>query len=196
MEPMENQDPDLDTAAHITDAADGADAADAVDSVAGTDRRTFLQRSGSVLLAGLGARMFGVPADAATTSPAGAGRSGLPARAAPPSPSLVVPLRGRRPALTDQMHRDTFARHVQTPFRFQTAAGPVSLVLKSVRDGASASGGECFAVVFTGPRDIPLLQATYRVEHARMGAFDLFIVPVGPDERGLLYEAVFNRVAA
>jgi hypothetical protein len=29
------------------------------------------------------------------------------------------------------------------------------------------------------------------MEHEEIGAFDIFLVPIGPDEEGLLYEAIF-----
>ena len=32
----------------------------------------------------------------------------------------------------------------------------------------------------------------YEIEHEKMGALSLFIVPIGPDGEGLRYEAVFN----
>ena len=35
-------------------------------------------------------------------------------------------------------------------------------------------------------------QQTFRVRHAELGEFDLFLVPLGPDERGMRYEAVFT----
>jgi hypothetical protein len=30
------------------------------------------------------------------------------------------------------------------------------------------------------------------MEHEEIGAFDIFLVPIGPDEEGLCYEAIFN----
>ena len=53
---------------------------------------------------------------------------------------------------------------------------------------------ECFSILFRGPRDQPLEQNTYNFSHGQTGAFPLFIVPVGIDEKGRLYEAVFNRL--
>jgi hypothetical protein len=39
----------------------------------------------------------------------------------------------------------------------------------------------------------PILeQRTYEVEHQDMGLFALFLVPIGPDDEGMRYEAVFN----
>jgi Domain of unknown function (DUF6916) len=49
-----------------------------------------------------------------------------------------------------------------------------------------------FSIVFRGPRDALLPQRIYRMEHEEIGAFDIFLVPIGPDEEGLLYEAIFN----
>ncbi len=53
---------------------------------------------------------------------------------------------------------------------------------------------ESFSAVFRGPQDRPLEQDTYAVEHATMGAFPLFIVPVYSDGEGLYYQAIFNRL--
>jgi hypothetical protein len=46
--------------------------------------------------------------------------------------------------------------------------------------------------VFRGPQDVSLPQRIYRVEHAGIGAFEIFLVPIGPDEGGHRYEAVFT----
>ena len=53
---------------------------------------------------------------------------------------------------------------------------------------------ESFAVLFRGPQQPILPQAIYRLEHPRMGSLDLFLVPIGPDDTGMRYEAVFTRV--
>jgi len=52
-----------------------------------------------------------------------------------------------------------------------------------------------FSLVFTGPLDQFLTQRTYRFEHEKLGAFDLFIVPIAKDQNSFHYEAVFNRPA-
>lgn len=49
-----------------------------------------------------------------------------------------------------------------------------------------------FALLFYGPGERLLPQRIYRLEHATLGAFDLFIVPLGPDAQGLRYEAIFT----
>jgi hypothetical protein len=49
-----------------------------------------------------------------------------------------------------------------------------------------------FSIVFRGPGDVLLPQRIYRTEHDQIGSFELFIVPIGPDEKGLRYEAIFT----
>jgi hypothetical protein len=35
-------------------------------------------------------------------------------------------------------------------------------------------------------------QGLYRVTHPSLGDLDLFVVPVGPDDKGMCYEVTFN----
>jgi hypothetical protein len=49
-----------------------------------------------------------------------------------------------------------------------------------------------FSLVFRGGPPSPLPQQILRVEHDRLGALDIFLVPLGPDEHGQRYEAVFT----
>ena len=49
-----------------------------------------------------------------------------------------------------------------------------------------------FSLVFRSTKGVILPQRLYRVEHADIGAVDLFLVPVGRDVAGVLYQAVFN----
>lgn len=50
-----------------------------------------------------------------------------------------------------------------------------------------------FSVLFHGPLTPVLPQGIYHLEHERLGAVDLFLVPVGPVEpNAMAYEAVFG----
>ncbi len=49
-----------------------------------------------------------------------------------------------------------------------------------------------FSLVFRGPKTPVLRQRIYEIEHQEMGALGLFLVPIGPDEEGMRYEAVFT----
>lgn len=76
--------------------------------------------------------------------------------------------------------------------RAEVAGTMVELTIDEVSDPVVVGGFGSFAVLLTGPPE-PIEQATYRMHHAALGDFDLFVVPVGRDERGVQYEAVFNR---
>ncbi len=50
-----------------------------------------------------------------------------------------------------------------------------------------------FSLTFLGPVSMEYLpQATYRLEHAQLGALDIFIVPLGLKEGRMQYQAIFN----
>jgi len=49
-----------------------------------------------------------------------------------------------------------------------------------------------FSLVFRGAHRFVLPQGTYRVEHEKIGPMEIFLVPIGPDQKGMRYEAVFN----
>lgn len=51
---------------------------------------------------------------------------------------------------------------------------------------------EPFALLFRGPAEPRLPQATYPFEHAALGRLEIFIVPVAGDESGTDYEAIFG----
>ena len=48
-----------------------------------------------------------------------------------------------------------------------------------------------FSLIFTSTTH-RLTQATFRLTHPGLGEIDVFMVPLQPDARGPLYEAVFN----
>jgi hypothetical protein len=96
---------------------------------------------------------------------------------------------------------EEFSQHVNTRFRLNAdTAEPVELELVEVRtymnkDKAGERGGmERFSVFFVGPLNPFLPQATYSLSHEKMGCFDIFLVPLGREEKGYSYEAVFNYV--
>ena len=50
-----------------------------------------------------------------------------------------------------------------------------------------------FSLVFhTVPQNPVFPQMIYRVENESMASMELFVAPIGPDERGMRYEAVFT----
>ena len=91
------------------------------------------------------------------------------------------------------MTRDDFARHANTTFRLRDA-GEAALILVDVSALRASPRQETFSLRFRGAGDRPLHQATWKLDHAVLGPLDIFLVPVGQDERGRYYEAVFNRL--
>lgn len=88
---------------------------------------------------------------------------------------------------------DRFRRAVGSPFQACVEDGCLlELTLVEVVDAGRRPGWESFSLLFLGRA--PLLpQATYRVQHAELGSFPLFLVPIQREGDGHCYEAVFNR---
>jgi uncharacterized protein DUF6916 len=96
-------------------------------------------------------------------------------------------------SLTEQ----EFSRHLNTKFRVQLEDGPqIDLELVEVKGyltkAGEQTGMERFSAFFKGPSEPYLAQRTYSLQHDRMGAFDVFLVPIARDEQGVRYEAVYN----
>jgi hypothetical protein len=91
----------------------------------------------------------------------------------------------------------TFSGRLGDTFQVTPGVGP-PVDLELVEVSACRAGGvrtgrsEPFSLIFRGPRVPALPQQTYPMIHEAIGAFDLFIVPLGPDQQGMLYEAVFG----
>ncbi len=91
----------------------------------------------------------------------------------------------------------TFAPRLGETFRIlapdSTWTEFVLIEASTLGEGVPADGRRApFSIVFRGPREPVLPQQTYQVEHAALGSFELFLVPIGPDQAGMRYEAVFG----
>ena len=89
---------------------------------------------------------------------------------------------------------DDFAATVETPYALDLgAAGTVDVVLRSATAATATTGAprEPFSLLFVGPADPLLPQATYLLTHPALGELPVFLVPVGQDADGVRYEAVF-----
>lgn len=49
-----------------------------------------------------------------------------------------------------------------------------------------------FSLVFSGQDTRPPQQGMFELEHEQLGHIKLFLVPVGSDEKGVNYEAIFT----
>lgn len=91
---------------------------------------------------------------------------------------------------------ETFAGRVGGTFVVSPQPGqPTAWELLSAETlGAAGTPGHRtpFSLVFRGPLSPVLPQAIYPMDHPEIGAFEIFVVPIGPDEKGMRYEAVFT----
>ena len=95
--------------------------------------------------------------------------------------------------MLDDFSVATFADRLGETFRLHRESGaPLALELIDARGVAADSDGrEPFSIVFRAPATPILDQKIRRLEHDELGAFELFLVPIGPDDTGMRYEAVF-----
>jgi hypothetical protein len=90
---------------------------------------------------------------------------------------------------------EMFTPEVDSKFLMHYGEGRTTeLQLVSATDVGSSPRQIQFSLIFQGPMDAPVFQSTFRLDHERLGALDLFLVPIGKNETGIQYEAVFNRL--
>ena len=92
---------------------------------------------------------------------------------------------------------EEFSKHVNTKFHARLdAEAELDLELTEVKGyrhkATEHEGMERFSVYFRGPEAPLLPQKTYTLQHAQMGEFEIFLVPLSPNDQGSRYEAVFN----
>jgi hypothetical protein len=94
-----------------------------------------------------------------------------------------------------------FTPHIGTEFVCRTPDGgtyPLRLneAVAAGEQGRKVPGKEelrsPFSLLFLGPESPVLPQSIYPLEHTELGTLPLFIVPVGKEGGGILYQAVFN----
>jgi hypothetical protein len=103
------------------------------------------------------------------------------------------------PLALDMLEFAQFQPHVGTRFRARLEDGTVMELelteAQALNDRARRPRGLSrapFSLVFRGPAGAPRPQRIYALEHPSLGGLSIFLVPLGPDDQGQLYEAVFN----
>lgn len=88
---------------------------------------------------------------------------------------------------------DTFAPAVGETFTVGRGGAKVELLLVEAtpKDAGPHAPRPPFSLLFQGPSEPLMPQATYRFEHGSLGVMEIFIVPLGHDEYGTTYEAFF-----
>ncbi|MGA8428978.1 MAG: hypothetical protein WB729_04105 [Candidatus Sulfotelmatobacter sp.] len=88
-----------------------------------------------------------------------------------------------------------FEENLNTKFwLLNEGSEPYAMDLFELTDGYSTPRQEQFSLHFRGDCNQIFPQRIYPIRHDAIGDFDLFLVPVGRDETGTLYEAVFHRM--
>ena len=99
--------------------------------------------------------------------------------------------------MLEEFEIGTFAPRLGETFRIQAADAPAAemtlIEATALGEGtASETQRAPFSLVFRGSRDRVFPQQICRVQHDAIGEFELFLVPIGPDQEGMRFEAVFG----
>ena len=103
--------------------------------------------------------------------------------------------------MTDILNHTFFFAQLEQLFQVKVDSEKVTLKLIKLdlyskdSNGEEKSGQlrESFSLVFRGPREQQLQQGTFFLNNeALTESIAVFLVPIGPDDHGLCYEAVFN----
>ena len=89
----------------------------------------------------------------------------------------------------------SFSPFVGRRFDVTAAQGVVALELieaKMLRTSQDAPRQDPFSLVFKAGKDCELWQGPVTLEHESMGPLDLFLVPIGEDQEGRYFEAIYN----
>jgi hypothetical protein len=95
-----------------------------------------------------------------------------------------------------ELNAQAFSECVRSTFQIQVPGfDAVPVELTDVIERNDSPRLEQFSLIFHNAAGVHLQQATYDMQHEKLGTISLFLVPLGPREGvGMDYQAVFNRV--
>jgi hypothetical protein len=97
---------------------------------------------------------------------------------------------------------DVFQPRIGDTFRIRS--GPDHAIEAELIEARALGGGPSrahaeasrrrmpFSLSFRTTHTPPLPQQIYEVAHDELGAYEIFLVPIGPDGKGMVYEAIFT----
>jgi hypothetical protein len=97
--------------------------------------------------------------------------------------------------MLDKLTKETFEPITGGVFELSLGEGQTLPLELSAVLGTGLQGmanREQFSLHFRGPATPTLAQRIYRLEHPRLGALEIFLVPIRRDATGMIYEAVFT----
>jgi|GEM_PF-1048686 len=93
-----------------------------------------------------------------------------------------------------ELRLEDFAGSVGERFELRAGDGTCPVELMAAQPGPGRSlreGGTSFHLYWLGPSEPILPQGVYEIRRGDE-AYEMFIVPISSDEKGTIYEAVFN----
>ena len=86
-----------------------------------------------------------------------------------------------------------FSRAAHQEFELSLGESAITLTLVEVAPLPHGGGlRQPFSLLFRGASPIVLPQKLYPLSNATLGKLSIFLVPIGRDGAGVLYQAVFN----
>jgi hypothetical protein len=95
----------------------------------------------------------------------------------------------------DKLNAKVFSEQLHAQFKVHVGgAEPLTLELIEVTERDPSPKLELFMLQFRGPVAPRLPQQIHRLEHPKLGTFEIFLTAIGTDpEQRILYESVFHR---
>lgn len=97
--------------------------------------------------------------------------------------------------MLEKLNSRVFSEHLHTTFQMHApGVAPIALELFEVAEKNHSKRVEQFSLFFRGPLTPWCPQGIYKVTHEKLGTFEVFFVPLGPESGGMTYQVVFNRL--
>jgi Domain of unknown function (DUF6916) len=87
---------------------------------------------------------------------------------------------------------DSLRPRLNESFRLLASNVSLDLRLIEVQDLGDGVHRRAFSLIFSGPAESAVPQATYRLDNPATGPLDIFLVPLGPEKGVFRYEAIFT----
>jgi hypothetical protein len=95
----------------------------------------------------------------------------------------------------DKFNAKIFSEQLHTQFKIHLEnMEPMVVELVEVKDSDPSPKIELFILHFLGPSAPRLPQSIHRLEHGKLGTFEIFLTAIGAEPEGILYESVFHRI--
>ncbi len=97
--------------------------------------------------------------------------------------------------MLNELQLTTFTECLNTEFQVVDEGSPeFSLKLTDVINRTKTPQQEVFSLLFQGPAEYFVPQGIHKFEHKLLGGLEIFLVPIGRNNDGFRYEAVFNQL--